>query len=198
MSNYGAIPPSSRTSSPVYQGPFAPPASRTSVQSQSQSRSPSRNHSQSSSLEDIATEERNTHGPEAPRSVRFASPQGRGRADLSKLGTTNLDLTNERHDHDYEDESPTVEPGDPQHSSHPQRGMNGVGNGESNVAHNGNLMGKLRDHFQPTLVLENAGSVARDHLASERTFLAYVRTSLAIASSGVGEFACRHNDISSR
>lgn len=37
------------------------------------------------------------------------------------------------------------------------------------------------------LVLENSGSVARDHLASERTFLAYVRTSLAIASTGVGE-----------
>ena len=37
------------------------------------------------------------------------------------------------------------------------------------------------------LRLENSGSVARDHLASERTFLAYVRTSLAIASSGVGE-----------
>ncbi|KAG6907849.1 hypothetical protein DXG01_007113 [Tephrocybe rancida] len=36
-----------------------------------------------------------------------------------------------------------------------------------------------------SLTLENQGSVARDHLASERTFLAYVRTSLAIASSGV-------------
>jgi len=35
------------------------------------------------------------------------------------------------------------------------------------------------------LRLENSGSVARDHLASERTFLAYMRTSLAIASSGV-------------
>ena len=41
--------------------------------------------------------------------------------------------------------------------------------------------------FKPVLVLENSGSVARDHLASERTFLAYVRTSLAIASTGVGE-----------
>ncbi|KIM78477.1 hypothetical protein PILCRDRAFT_98382 [Piloderma croceum F 1598] len=37
----------------------------------------------------------------------------------------------------------------------------------------------------PSLTLENCGSVARDHLASERTFLAYVRTSLAIASTGV-------------
>lgn len=37
-----------------------------------------------------------------------------------------------------------------------------------------------------SLTLKNSGSVARDHLASERTFLAYMRTSLAIASSGVG------------
>ncbi|KAF9463012.1 hypothetical protein BDZ94DRAFT_1259874 [Collybia nuda] len=38
---------------------------------------------------------------------------------------------------------------------------------------------------QISLKLENSGSVARDHLASERTFLAYMRTSLALASSGV-------------
>lgn len=37
-----------------------------------------------------------------------------------------------------------------------------------------------------SIVLENAGSVARDHLANERTWLAYVRTSLAIAGTGVG------------
>ncbi|KAG7448742.1 uncharacterized protein BT62DRAFT_1003447 [Guyanagaster necrorhizus] len=36
-----------------------------------------------------------------------------------------------------------------------------------------------------SLTLHNSGSVARDHLASERTFLAYVRTSLALASAGV-------------
>ncbi|KAF8546913.1 hypothetical protein OG21DRAFT_1517787 [Imleria badia] len=36
-----------------------------------------------------------------------------------------------------------------------------------------------------SLVLENKGNVARDHLASERTYLAYVRTSLATASAGV-------------
>ncbi|EJD50785.1 hypothetical protein AURDEDRAFT_57791 [Auricularia subglabra TFB-10046 SS5] len=39
--------------------------------------------------------------------------------------------------------------------------------------------------FKPSLELKNVGSVARDHLASERTWLAYVRTSLAIASTGV-------------
>ncbi|EIN12482.1 hypothetical protein PUNSTDRAFT_61368 [Punctularia strigosozonata HHB-11173 SS5] len=35
------------------------------------------------------------------------------------------------------------------------------------------------------MVLTNSGSVARDHLAGERTFLAYVRTSIAITSMGV-------------
>lgn len=44
-----------------------------------------------------------------------------------------------------------------------------------------------RKWYGPRLILENSGSVARDHLASERTFLAYVRTSLALASAGVGK-----------
>jgi Domain of unknown function (DUF202) len=44
----------------------------------------------------------------------------------------------------------------------------------------------LTSHLPVSLSLKNQGSVARDHLASERTFLAYMRTSLAIASTGVG------------
>lgn len=40
--------------------------------------------------------------------------------------------------------------------------------------------------FDLTLTLQNTGSVARDHLSSERTFLAYVRTSLSFSSAGVG------------
>ncbi|TFK43962.1 hypothetical protein BDQ12DRAFT_675863 [Crucibulum laeve] len=43
----------------------------------------------------------------------------------------------------------------------------------------------LSERLRPVLILENSGSTARDHLASERTFLAYVRTSLALASMGV-------------
>lgn len=40
-------------------------------------------------------------------------------------------------------------------------------------------------YCNPQKAFENRGSTARDHLASERTFLAYVRTSLALASTGV-------------
>jgi len=41
------------------------------------------------------------------------------------------------------------------------------------------------EKYNPAMTLENSGSVARDHLASERTYLAYVRTSLTIVSTGV-------------
>jgi len=36
-----------------------------------------------------------------------------------------------------------------------------------------------------SLVLENKGSTARDHLANERTFLAWLRTSLALVTIGI-------------
>ena len=37
----------------------------------------------------------------------------------------------------------------------------------------------------PRAVQENTGSLARDHLANERTFLAWVRTALAVIGLGV-------------
>ncbi|KAK3337160.1 hypothetical protein B0T19DRAFT_62803 [Cercophora scortea] len=43
---------------------------------------------------------------------------------------------------------------------------------------------KALQYFQ-SIELENKGSVARDHLALERTFLAWLRTSLAFASIGI-------------
>lgn len=43
----------------------------------------------------------------------------------------------------------------------------------------------LFSRFNQDLYLENVGSVARDHLANERTFLAWLRTSLSLASIGV-------------
>ena len=45
--------------------------------------------------------------------------------------------------------------------------------------------------FNQDLQLQNVGSVARDHLANERTFLAWLRTSLSLASIGVGR-SSRH------
>ncbi|KAG1879237.1 hypothetical protein F4604DRAFT_1753803 [Suillus subluteus] len=47
------------------------------------------------------------------------------------------------------------------------------------------VIGEVTAPLTLSLVLENKGNVARDHLASERTYLAYVRTSLACASAGV-------------
>ncbi|KAI1332534.1 hypothetical protein F5Y16DRAFT_358035 [Xylariaceae sp. FL0255] len=45
----------------------------------------------------------------------------------------------------------------------------------------------IRDYLSGiwSIELENKGSVARDHLALERTFLAWLRTSLAFASIGI-------------
>ncbi|KXN88553.1 hypothetical protein AN958_07189 [Leucoagaricus sp. SymC.cos] len=53
------------------------------------------------------------------------------------------------------------------------------------VLEKGERKRKSKEGYQVSLILTNIGSVARDHLASERTFLAYVRTSLAMASAGV-------------
>ncbi|CEI90304.1 Putative DUF202 domain protein [Rhizopus microsporus] len=48
-----------------------------------------------------------------------------------------------------------------------------------------NCIEKYIDLFSTSLYLENTLAVARDHLANERTFLAWVRTSLSTISAGV-------------
>ena len=75
---------------------------------------------------------------------------------------------------------------DPQDSSTVEKGDDEVAQGSRPALAKAQ---EVLQRYNPTLTLENAGSVARDHLASERTFLAYVRTSLTIASTGVGASA---------
>ncbi|KAA8627809.1 hypothetical protein SMACR_00350 [Sordaria macrospora] len=58
-----------------------------------------------------------------------------------------------------------------------------AGNGSAEH-HKLNKWKKKLEYFQ-SIELENKGSVARDHLALERTFLAWLRTSLAFASIGI-------------
>ncbi|CAG8473008.1 9830_t:CDS:2 [Dentiscutata erythropus] len=51
-------------------------------------------------------------------------------------------------------------------------------------SHKTRIMEKL-EKYNPSLVLENKASVARDHLANERTFLAWLRMSLSFISIGI-------------
>ncbi|GAA5801251.1 hypothetical protein HPULCUR_006696 [Helicostylum pulchrum] len=43
--------------------------------------------------------------------------------------------------------------------------------------------------FSTSFMLENKAATARDHLANERTFLAWLRTSLSLITVGVGKIA---------
>jgi Domain of unknown function (DUF202) len=72
--------------------------------------------------------------------------------------------------------------------ANPEERRNSGNHGRSNADAGREDLGEgaNRSLWDPLLILENSGSVARDHLASERTFLAYVRTSLGLASMGVG------------
>ncbi|KAL1852034.1 hypothetical protein Daus18300_012316 [Diaporthe australafricana] len=65
-------------------------------------------------------------------------------------------------------------------NGHGQEGSNGAARDKEEEA-----WWRTRLAYFGSIELENKGSVARDHLALERTFLAWLRTSLSFASIGV-------------
>ncbi|CAH1760671.1 5048_t:CDS:2 [Entrophospora sp. SA101] len=75
----------------------------------------------------------------------------------------------------------------PNISSIDVRSINNPENNDNNDKSYG-FIKAIRKHLSdlnPSLVLENRASVARDHLANERTFLAWLRTSLSFISIGI-------------
>ncbi|KAG6830542.1 hypothetical protein H0H87_007741 [Tephrocybe sp. NHM501043] len=87
---------------------------------------------------------------------------------------TPLIAYDEYSEEEYEEDPPSIEHSRSQTSST-----------VSEVEHKATYGYPVANAAKVTMWLENTGSVARDHLASERTFLAYVRTSLSIASAAV-------------
>jgi len=111
----------------------------------------------------------------APSTSSIQLPPSPPPSDL--METSAVDASN--HDHESNDHHPTTPPNSrlsqiSHHTSISQK------KSKKKLLHKNKL-----EKWNPALTLENAGSVARDHLASERTFLAYVRTSLTIVSTGV-------------
>ncbi|KAK7755228.1 hypothetical protein SLS62_002733 [Diatrype stigma] len=82
---------------------------------------------------------------------------------------------------DYQGTQTTSSTRDRRRNGHPQGNAARERNDEPGEKH------WLREYLDNvwTIELENKGSVARDHLALERTFLAWLRTSLAFASIGI-------------
>lgn len=134
------------------------------------------------------------HTPLSPTSGLKRLPSYGSMQEVSRVGARadGLDLTAHGH---------------PESLSPAQRGLNSSsamrsrqGKSTSNhdaTARNGHATEESHDmdrkrspgwHTFGVHLLENKGSVARDHLAAERTYLAWLRTSLALASIGIGDF----------
>jgi uncharacterized membrane protein YidH (DUF202 family) len=61
----------------------------------------------------------------------------------------------------------------------------------------GSHLASRRRFWSPPTLVENAGSIARDILATERTFLAWARTGLGFVGAGSALFAASHRQSDS-
>ncbi len=153
------------------------------------SRSPARSPSHSSSRSDISPGRTSPSGSAGcQRAVSFSEPShpNRNLPSSSPSGALDHEATDNRpnaealgggQDHDRDQSrQPNISPPNQQSSS--------SSTSDSSQALKYPWYHRLASNYH-SISLENKGSVARDHLALERTFLAWLRTSLAFASIGI-------------
>jgi hypothetical protein len=140
---------------------------------------------------------RAAHSTRRRSETQFIAHEGRSplhaSSSRSRIPSSGVETSEERSDEDAAPRPSTDEKGRARHSSRRLRlsskwsSRKGDASQETQRRPSKTWVTNLRrSRYNPSIVLKNTGAVARDHLASERTFLAYVRTSMGLASMGVG------------
>lgn len=120
-----------------------------------------------------------------PSSVRFLSDTSTYRPNMSTQITDTDEITPIRTADGHADRVyNTTAPHTSRASSSRNKKPAAASNNEHDEERRPSWIKRITDKYG-SVTLENKGSVARDHLALERTFLAWLRTSLAFASIGI-------------